>query len=461
MTTSTLSSPMMVASDLPQYLPELEWITDNMRISRLSQDFSWFSPVLKSALQAKRADIVARPKTEAEIAQLVSTCAKHQIPVTLRGSGTGNYGQCIPLHGGVVIDMSAFKQVCWIRPGAARAQTGIRLSDFNDHARAVGQELRWLPSTYRSATLGGLFGGGFGGAGSITYGPLAAPGNILAARVMTMEEEPRILELRGADAMRLHHTYGTTGIVLELEVGMTAAVPWTECIASFEDFDAALAFSRAVGMAPGIVKKELSLYAAPIPSKYFTSLASYLPADQHAVIMLLAPESEEAMQMLLKQHGGSLSFRQSAEEAERSKRTLIEFAWNHTTLHAFKVEKTLTYLQTAYHPEKMGEQLQQLRAKLGDEIIIHLEFIRTKEGVFTCSGLDLVRYTTEARLNEIMQIFRDHGVAINNPHVFVVEDGKHNGRLDPLLLSTKTDFDPRRLLNPGKLRSVPLPDCLA
>ncbi|MGE8397895.1 MAG: FAD-binding oxidoreductase, partial [Comamonas sp.] len=273
MTTSTLSSPMMVASDLPQYLPELEWITDNMRISRLSQDFSWFSPVLKNALQAKRADIVARPKTEAEIAQLVSTCAKHQIPVTLRGSGTGNYGQCIPLHGGVVIDMSAFKQVCWIRPGAARAQTGIRLSDFNDQARAVGQELRWLPSTYRSATLGGLFGGGFGGAGSITYGPLAAPGNILAARVMTMEEEPRILELRGADAMRLHHTYGTTGIVLELEVGMTAAVPWTECIASFEDFDAALAFSRAVGMAPGIVKKELSLYAAPIPSKYFTSLA--------------------------------------------------------------------------------------------------------------------------------------------------------------------------------------------
>ena len=54
----------------------------------------------------------------------------------------------------------------------------------------------------------------------------------------------------------------------------------------------------------------------------------------------------------------------------------------------------------------------------------HLEFLRTKEGAHNCSGLQLVRHTTEERLNEIMQIYRDHGVQINNPHVYIVEDGK-------------------------------------
>ena len=51
-----------------------------------------------------------------------------------------------------------------------------------------------------------------------------------------------------------------------------------------------------------------------------------------------------------------------------------------------------------------------------------------------------------------MQIYRDHGVQINNPHVYIVEDGKQN-HLDPAVVRTKERFDPQGLLNPGKLRS--------
>lgn len=49
---------------------------------------------------------------------------------------------------------------------------------------------------------------------------------------------------------------------------------------------------------------------------------------------------------------------------------------------------------------------------------------------------------------------------INNPHVYVVEDGKANNQLDPALLQTKADLDPLNLLNPGKLRSAALPACI-
>ena len=77
--------------------------------------------------------------------------------------------------------------LCKRKGAVGRAQAGIRLADFDTQAKLGGHELRWMPSTFRSATLGGLFGGGFGGVGSINYGPVAAPGNVLGVRVMSVE----------------------------------------------------------------------------------------------------------------------------------------------------------------------------------------------------------------------------------------------------------------------------------
>lgn len=446
-----MSKPLDNTNELPHLLPDLDWITEPLRLGRLSQDFAWFSPVLKTALAGKRGDIAVRPRTEEEVRQVVSACAKRGIPITVRGSGTGNYGQCVPLHGGVILDMSGYNGFGWVRGGVGRAQSGIRLSDFDTQARRHGQELRWLPSTFRSATLGGLFGGGFGGAGSINHGPLAAPGNVLKVRAMTVEPDPQVVELSGSEAMLMHHTYGTNGIVLELEVALTEAIPWTECITTFSTFDAALDFADRFSAAPGLSKKEVCFLAAPI-SDYFTSLTGQLPAGCHAVIVLVAPQSEEGMQAMVQHYGGAVSYRKTAEEVESSHKTLLELTWNHTTLHALKVDKDLTYIQSGFDPARKLEQVRALEAALAGEVMMHLEFLRTKEGLHNCSGLQLIRYTTEERLNEIMQIYRDHGVQINNPHVYIVEDGKQNN-LDPAVVGIKSRFDPLGLLNPGKLRS--------
>ena len=434
---------------LPVELPDLDWITDPQRVARLSQDFAWFSPVLKRQLADKTAQIAVRPRTENEIRAVVALCAREAIPITVRGSGTGNYGQAIPLHGGVVLDMSGYSGFGWVRGGVGRAQSGIRLNDFDRQARPSGWELRWLPSTFRSATLGGLFGGGFGGAGSITYGPVAAAGNVLGIRVMTVEPEPQVLELRSPQAMMMHHTYGTNGIVLELEVALAPALDWTESIATFTSFDAALEFSSALASAPGLVKKEVCFLGAPVPD-YMTSLAEYLPKGCHAVLIVLAESSQEAMEDLVATFGGTISYRKTA--AESGSRTLIEYTWNHTTLVALKLDKTLTYIQTGFDPPRHVAQVKALEKALAGEVLMHLEFLRTKDGAFNCSGLQLVRFTTEERLNEIMQICRDHGVNVNNPHVYIVEDGKQ-GQLNPAVLELKTRFDPQGLLNPGKLRS--------
>ena len=143
------ADPALVAR-LPDELPDLDWIVDPSRVARLSQDFSWFSPVFKRQLGGKLAELAVRPRTEDEVRRLVAACARDRIPMTLRGSGTGNYGQSIPLHGGVLLDLSGLNGFGWVRGGVGRAQAGMRLHDFDKQARPHGWELRAVPSTFRT-----------------------------------------------------------------------------------------------------------------------------------------------------------------------------------------------------------------------------------------------------------------------------------------------------------------------
>lgn len=96
---------------IQQALPALEWTLQPAKLKRLSRDFHWFSPVLTEQLAGKQADAVVRPRDEEELRQLVSSCAQHQLPLTLRGSATGSYGQLVPLEGGMLVDMTGLNQI--------------------------------------------------------------------------------------------------------------------------------------------------------------------------------------------------------------------------------------------------------------------------------------------------------------------------------------------------------------
>ena len=200
--------------------------------------------------------------------------------------------------------------------------------------------------------------------------------------------------------------------------------------------------------------KSVTLLAAPIPDLLLAAtplLKGAMAAGSHAVFVLVAEFAEPALMQLVAEFGGSVTLRKTAAEVRGSNRTIVEYTWNHTTLHALKVDKSLTYIQSGFVPGQHVQQAKTLRERLGDEVLVYLEFIRTKEGAMNCSGLQLVRYTTDERLDEIMQIHRDHGVYIANPHVWVVEDGKQ-GQVNPDVVATKLRFDPQGLLNPGTLR---------
>lgn len=443
-------------------LPALDWTTVAERLALLSRDFSWFSPILKAELEGKVADIAVRPRDEAELRQLVGECARRAMPLTPRGAATGNYGQCTPLQGGVLVDMGGLNRVVWQRGGVVRAQAGIRLAELERSVREHGFELRTMPSTFRVATLGGLFAGGFGGVGSITYGPIAAPGNVLGASALPVVPEPQPVELRGAEALALHHTWGTTGLLLEVELALAPAQSWIELVVVFDgSFDAALDFGDALAAAPGCPKRNVAALAWPVP-RFIAKWEHAFPPGHDAVLAVVAESAEPAVRELAARFGGRVTHRAESIEAQRRNQTILEMCWNHSTLHALKADPGRTYLQCSFTAGKHLEQVRAVHQRFGGrstdaEVLMHVEFIRSLDGPLIATALPLARYTGEARLQEIIDGYCALGVRVNNPHHKHVEDGRFGGTLPPAAAAAKRRLDPMNLLNPGKLRVWPLP----
>jgi FAD/FMN-containing dehydrogenase len=430
-------------------LRDIPVVTDPKIVRRRSRDFFWYSPILNEQLDGKSADLIATPRDEADVVRIAAACARHRVPITVRAGGTGNYGQAVPLHGGVLLDITQLEAIEWTRPGQVRVGAGAKMNAMDAALQPSGWELRMHPSTKRTATIGGFVAGGSGGIGSVNYGGLRESGNILAARIVTMEEKPRIIELRGDAAQKINRAYGTTGIITALEMPLAPAWSWIDVVVVFDDFLQAAAVGYEAALADGIVKKLLSPITAPLPS-YFGALKSHCPDGKSILIAMIAEPSLEAFKSLLGGRG-TITLETPTDDGP-GQVPLYEYTWNHTTLQVLKADRSVTYLQCLYPHDRLMEKVAQMQAMFPDEVLQHLEFIRFN-GRVTCSALPVVRYTDADRLNEIIALHEENEVYIANPHVFTVEDGSRYKRVDVDQLGFKHEVDPYGLLNPGKMRS--------
>jgi FAD/FMN-containing dehydrogenase len=430
-------------------LSDIPMVTDPKIVRQRSRDFFWYSPVLNEQLNDKSADFIVAPRDEAEVVRVAAACARHRVPVTVRAGGTGNYGQAVPLEGGVLLDITALAAIEWIKPGIIRLGAGAKMNHVDAELQPLGWELRMHPSTKRTATIGGFVAGGSGGIGSVNHGGLRESGNILAARIVTIEEQPRIIELRGDAAQMINRTYGTTGIITALEMPLTPAWKWIDVVVVFDDFMEAAAFGHEAALANGVVKKLLSPITSPLPS-YFGALKPYCPDGKNILIAMIAEPSLESFKSLLGGRG-TVTMETPTDDGP-GQVPLYEYTWNHTTLQVLKSDRSVTYLQCLYPHDRLMEKVAEMRELFLDEVLQHLEFIRFN-GRVTCSGLPVVRYTGADRLNEIIRLHEERGVYIANPHVFTVEDGSRYKRVDADQLGFKHEADPYGLLNPGKMRS--------
>jgi len=424
-------------------------LTQPQVVQRLSRDFYWYSPVLKKQLDGKVGEVVVQPLNSGEIVDILRYCHARDLPVTTRGAGTGNYGQAVPLHGGVVLDLARMDRIEAIQPnGVAVCEPGVRLGVLESEARKAGWELRCYPSTIVKASVGGFLAGGSGGVGSVAHGGLRDFGTVRAIEVITMEAEPRIVRHEGEAVHDILHAWGTNGVITRIWLALTPAVEWSQCVVAFDNFDAAFNFSESVATNEAWIKRLVTTFEWPIPS-FFAPIKQCVREGRALIFFLIASAQLMELETAAVNANGAITY-SGSYQGIRTVPLLSDYTWNHTTLWAIKSDPSYTYLQTGFNPDTVREQFLQLKQKFGNEILFHIEFMKNAEGRVIPGAIPLVHYVSEERLNEMIDFCRNIGVSVANPHVNNVEGGGRY-RSDNAQLLAKQRYDPKGLLNPGKM----------
>jgi FAD/FMN-containing dehydrogenase len=434
---------------LARELSPVAVIDEPVLVKKRSRDFFWYSPVLNAQLKKSFGDLVAQPATKEELAHCIAVAYRHGAPIVIRGGGTGNYGQAVPLHGGLIIETTAMNKIIEIGEETVRVEAGAFMADINTALKEHGREMTMFPSTQDIATIGGFIAGGSAGIGSVANGPLRQPGNIRQIRAFSVEQTPQEHVFDGADTLRIHHAWGLNGVISEVTLRTVPTRDWISCMATFGGYGAAYRAGYALANRTDIERKLVSVVDARIAA-YFPRLEGHIPAGRDLVVSLVPREQVDDFTDLITDMGGTVAL--TMDDAKREAAGIphvFEFGWNHTTLQVLKSDRSATYQQYGVSDPADADGVMALHARLGDRAWMHHEFSRF-DGAVTASDLPIIWAQDEAGLREIDQIYRENGCVVYDAHVCCIEGAGWTPEYRQL--AVKKRMDPKGLLNPGKSR---------
>jgi len=192
-------------------------------------------------------DAVAYPTSTAEVAQIVTICARNGCPVVAWGTGTSLEGHALAVQGGVSVDFARMNRVIGIAADdmTARVQPGLTREGLNTELRTTGLFFPVDPGA--NASLGGMAATRASGTTAVRYGTMRD--NVLALEVVLADG--RIIRT-GSAAPKSSAGYdltalfvgseGTLGLITELTLrlhGQPEAV--SAAICAFPAFGSAVA----------------------------------------------------------------------------------------------------------------------------------------------------------------------------------------------------------------------------
>jgi FAD/FMN-containing dehydrogenase len=399
---------------------------------RASVDGSRLSPVISEQLPLGLADLVAYPASAEQIAQVVGAAVRHGVPVTPRGKGTGNYGQAIPMSGGLVLDMSRARAITEVGDGWLTAEAGATMVAIETTANKHGQQVLMYPSTANS-TIGGFVSGGSGGTGSIKHGMLHQ-GFVLALDVVHAVPDAQLVHLEGEAAEPYIHNYGTAGIIARLTVRLEPLQEWRGFFASFDTFEQALSVIRPFAdlePTPRLVSADLPTLAEALPADLG------IPAGRSSLRAILDEASVQAATALVEAAGGRVD---RVEAGGQIAMKISMVSYNHPIEWLQKA-----YPNTYFHVEVAGDAL----VDRIDEVhavyrggMLHIEAQKGRP-IGMLAGV----YESPEQVYAGFEKLAELGVGYHNPHQWYVD--YEPARTAELARTT----DPQNLLNPGKLQA--------
>lgn len=204
--------------------------------------------------RGKRPAAVVWPETTAEVSAILRWTYAQEVPVTPWGAGTSTEGNPVPLHGGLVVDLTRMDRILAIRPQDLQAdvQPGVLRKELNRQAGKHG--LFFPPDPGADATIGGMIANNASGVQTVKYGAtkdytmrltVVVPGGDV---IHTGCKAPK--SSSGYDLTRLFvGSEGTLGIVTEATLRLTG-IP-SHHLAATAAFDRLEEASHAVAMLIG------------------------------------------------------------------------------------------------------------------------------------------------------------------------------------------------------------------
>jgi len=404
--------------------------SDPRQREKASVDGARMSPIIAEQLPLGVADLVAFPADAAQIAETVRIAVAHGAPVTPRGKGTGNYGQAIPLPGGLVLDTSRARAVVEVGDGWITAEAGAPMATLELAARQHGQQLWMYPSTVHS-TLGGFLSGGSGGTGSIAHGA-NHEGFVLALDVVTPASEGELVRVEGDEALGYVHNYGTAGIIARATVRLEPMNDWRGLYASFDDFTGSMSVLQrlaALTPTPRLVSADDPHVSAQLPPD------PAFPEGRSSLRTIIDASLVEEASMIITGAGGRI---EDVREGPQVSAAISVLSYNHPIEWLQKSEPGVYF-----HVEVGGDAL----IDRHDEVMavypgahLHIEATALRP-IGMLAGV----YESPEQVVDGIAALTDLGVGVHSPHQWNVDF-----RLPETVALARTT-DPRGLLNPGKL----------
>lgn len=397
---------------------------------RASADWAKMSPILGAQLPLGLADVVATPSTAEQIGAVVAAAVRHGVPVTPRGKGTGNYGQGIPMRGGVVIDTTQANRVIGVGNGVITAEAGATLAQLEVAAHEHDQQVWMFPSTVNSS-IGGFLAGGSGGTGTIVHGSIT-DGFVVSLDVVYADGTPTLHRIEGDDVDQYLHAFGTSGVIARATVRTEPHQPWCAMYSSFDTFVEALTLIRELARLephPRLVSADTPTVVNALPRN------DGHPHDRASLRSILDERALPAATAIVESRGGRV---EAVKHGHRACQKLSLLSYNHPTWHLQKAHP-----DTYFHLEVGGHALidrfdevdavyegSQLHIEAGHEHPIGMlnGFYESRDQVY--DGIDALRAL---------------GVLVHSPHEWLVD------RNVDAIRATASRTDPGGLLNPGKL----------
>lgn len=397
---------------------------------KASVDGAKMSPIITELLPLGLADIVAFPTNAEEIAAVVAAAVRNGIAITPRGKGTGNYGQGIPLQGGLVLDMSKARAIISVGDGVITAEAGTPMIALEQAARETGQEIWMYPSTAQSS-LGGFLSGGSGGTGSIQHGA-NHEGFVAALDVVHASSDAALVHVDGDDAQPYVHNYGTAGIIATATVRLDPMHEWVAFYASFDTFADVLTILRDVGRLdpiPRLVSADLPEIADALPDD------PAIPKGRASLRAILDPSTVEAARALVLGAGGVV---EDVREGPQASVRLSTLSYNHPIEWLQKTSPG-TYFHLEVGGDALVDRIDEVHAVFPDGML-HIE-AQHRGPIGMLAGV----YESPEQVYDGIDALFALGVGVHSPHQWNVDF--EIARTVELAKTT----DPAGLLNPGKL----------